>query len=359
MNDPQISIIMPVYNVEENIYPTLKSILDQSYESIEVIIIDDGSVDNTNLILERYSRLDSRIKLLETDAEGEAFAQNLGLQEAKGKHILFLKPGTLISSNIIEYSLQILDTHQCGILAYDYFKITEKEFHNYEPIKAPKQKEENLIALDSNQYFENLSSEGTHDFVHTCVLWNKLIDKSLLKNFEFDVNKNIPIPFAIQNLLTSHIPIIISNQKLIAVAETDKYFEQTSFSYNELDKIDFLQDLLKYFKNSNNPLAIKNISIKLLDLLYKIRLKLSDFHLDIYDLEEQKTAIDHKFSSLRKFLKSRYPKYEKEYLNYFEKYKQILYMENFVAKHPNLYPESLSKLGFSYIDYEYLKTDEL
>ena len=64
MNDPQISIIMPVFNVEENIYPTLKSILDQSLESIEVIIIDDGSVDNTNKILKRYLRFEKKKQLL-------------------------------------------------------------------------------------------------------------------------------------------------------------------------------------------------------------------------------------------------------------------------------------------------------
>ena len=99
---------MPVYNVEDNIYPTLRSILDQTIENIEVIIIDDGSVDNTNKILKRYSKLDSRIKLLETDAEGEAFAQNLGLQEAKGKYVMFFNAETLMSSNLLEYFLQIL-----------------------------------------------------------------------------------------------------------------------------------------------------------------------------------------------------------------------------------------------------------
>lgn len=339
MNNPEISIIMPVYNVEEEIYPTLKSILDQTYESIEVIIIDDGSVDNTNPILERYLKLDSRIKLLETDAEGEAYAQNLGLKQARGKYVMFLKTGTLISSNLIEYLLQILDTHQCGILAYDYFTITEKEFHNYDPIPAPQQQAENLTSLDSNQYFENLSSENIHDFVHTCVLWNKLINKSILSNFEFDITKNIPIPFALQKLLTSHIPIIISNQKLIAVTQTDKYLKQISFSYDELDKIDFLQNLLIYFKKVGNTTAMKNISIRLLDLLYKIRIKLNNIRLDIYDLDEQKKAINNKFSSIRKFLITRYPENKEEYTEYFDKYKQILDTENFVNNHPELYPK--------------------
>ena len=366
MNDPQISIIMPVFNVEENIYQTLKSILDQSLESIEVIIIDDGSVDNTNKILKRYLRFDSRIKLLETDAEGEAFAQNLGLQKAKGKYIMFFKVGMLMSSNLLEYFLQILNTHKCGILTCDYFTITEKAFHNYSPIEPPLQAQEKLMQLDSNQYLENLSLESTHDFIHTCVLWNKLIDKSLLTNFEFDTNKDLPNPFAIQKLLTSHIPIITSTQKLVATAPIDEYLEQICFSYNELDKIEFLQNLLAYFKKANNTTALKNIAIKLLDLLYKIRLKLNNSRLDIYDLDEQKTAINHKFSSVRKFLKSRYPENQAEYSDYFDKYKKILDLENYIANHPKLYNPipTLQELVYNE-DEEYneddekLKTDEL
>lgn len=327
---PHISIIMPVYNAEETIYPTLKSILDQTFESIEVIVVDDGSVDNTLRILKRYSKLDSRIKLLETNAEGEAFAENLGLQSATGKYIMFFKTDALMSSNLFEYFLPIIEKRKCGIITCDYFTTTEPAFHNCEPLEAPKQEQEILTTLDSNQYLENLSLEDNHAFQSTCVLWNKLIDRSFLTNFKFDTTKKIPNPFASQVLLSSHIPTVVSNQKLIVTTTVDDFYERISFNYDELDKIDFLQNLLVSYKQRNNPTAVKNIAIKLLALLVQIRMKLSGFCVDIYDLDEQKTNINKKFSSIRKFLKSRYPESANEYEHYFETFNKILNCEKFI-----------------------------
>lgn len=353
---PEISIIIPVFNVEETIYPTLKSILDQTFENIEVIIVNDGSVDNTQRILKRYAKLDSRIKLLDSHAEGEAFAQNLGLKTATGKYVMFFKVGNIMSSNLFEYLFPIMETHKCGIIACDYFMTSELEFHGYYSIESPEKEEENLTFIDSNKYFENMSSTDDHIFKTTCVFWNKLIDKSILANFEFDTSKLIPNPFAIQKLLTSHISMIVSNQKLIAMAKIDEFFEQISFSYNELDKIEFLQNLLIYFKKSNNQIALKNTAINLLDLLYKIRLKLNSHFADIYDLEEQKANINQKFSSVRKFLKSHYPDSKSEYIDYFNKYKKILDSEIYIKNHPSLYPEPQKKF---HLPDEEAKADEL
>lgn len=87
---PFVSVIVPVYNGDGFIEETLRSILSQTYENFEVLVIDDGSEDRTALLVENWTQRDSRIKLLQTVNLGVAKARNLGIKEAKGEYIALL-----------------------------------------------------------------------------------------------------------------------------------------------------------------------------------------------------------------------------------------------------------------------------
>jgi glycosyltransferase involved in cell wall biosynthesis len=97
-----VSIILPVYNVECCIIKCINSLLNQTLKNIEIILINDGSTDNTINILKYYSKLDTRIKVVNKNNGGVASARNLGVTLAKGKYIDFVDPDDFIELNTYE-----------------------------------------------------------------------------------------------------------------------------------------------------------------------------------------------------------------------------------------------------------------
>src|SRR5690554_3128411 len=101
-NDELISIIVPIYNVERHLSKCIESICAQTYSLIEIILIDDGSTDNSGVICEEYATLDSRIKVIHKKNGGVASARNTGLRFATGNYIGFIDPDDWIESNMYE-----------------------------------------------------------------------------------------------------------------------------------------------------------------------------------------------------------------------------------------------------------------
>lgn len=99
---PQISIIIPVYNGEENISISLDSLLSQTYSNFEVVIINDGSTDNTSKIVERYLKKDNRFKYIYQENAGVAMARNKGLENTTGKYICFLDSDDYYDKTFLE-----------------------------------------------------------------------------------------------------------------------------------------------------------------------------------------------------------------------------------------------------------------
>ena len=90
MDNYLVSIILPIYNVEKYLDRCIQSILNQSYENLEIILVDDGSPDRSSEICDEYRKSDQRIKVVHKENGGLSDARNAGLILAKGKYIIFL-----------------------------------------------------------------------------------------------------------------------------------------------------------------------------------------------------------------------------------------------------------------------------
>ena len=97
-----VTIIVPAYNVEKTIENCIKSISSQTYEMIEIIIVDDGSSDNTYGIAGRLAGKDERIRVVRQKNKGASSARNRGIQEATGEFIIFVDADDTIMSNMVE-----------------------------------------------------------------------------------------------------------------------------------------------------------------------------------------------------------------------------------------------------------------
>lgn len=109
MNMPLISIIMPVYNAECYLNQAISSCLNQSYQNIELILIDDGSVDKSIEIINNIINKDNRVKLFFTPTnQGPATARNIGLEKAQGDYITFLDSDDFIANDKLEKQLNFM-----------------------------------------------------------------------------------------------------------------------------------------------------------------------------------------------------------------------------------------------------------
>ena len=105
-----ISVIVPVYNVEEYLEECLESIRQQTYTDIEVILVNDGSTDGSRKICERYYEKDNRFKLINQENQGQSVARNRGVKESIGQYIMFVDSDDVINTNVLEVLLPYMKT---------------------------------------------------------------------------------------------------------------------------------------------------------------------------------------------------------------------------------------------------------
>lgn len=104
MSKIKVSVIVPVFNVEEYLSTSLDSILNQTLKDIEIICINDGSTDASLDILENYAKKDARIKIISKKNEGQGIARNIGLDNAQGEFIAFVDSDDFIKEDMLEKS---------------------------------------------------------------------------------------------------------------------------------------------------------------------------------------------------------------------------------------------------------------
>ena len=131
-NNPKVSIVVPAYNVEKYIEKSLLSIINQTFDDYELIIINDGSTDNTKDIIKDFLK-DKAInwKLIDKENRGVSSTRNKGIVESRGKKILFLDPDDIIAPNFIEvlYNNSITHNANISICGYKFIKdLDEKKF---------------------------------------------------------------------------------------------------------------------------------------------------------------------------------------------------------------------------------------
>lgn len=133
MKEDLISIIVPIYNVENYVNKCIQSLVSQTYSHLEILLIDDGSTDHSGEICEKWAKQDRRIQVLHQKNSGPSKARNVGLQMAKGKWISFVDSDDYVAPQYIEKLYQLVDvnTKVVRIMVnskYNEIKAGSKEF---------------------------------------------------------------------------------------------------------------------------------------------------------------------------------------------------------------------------------------
>jgi len=175
---PAISVIVPVYNVEQYLEKCLDSIINQTFEDIEIICVNDGSTDNSRKILEEYKNKDNRIKIIDKENGGLSSARNAGMKIARGEFISFIDSDDWVDLTMFEKMYKNItslntDISICAVHLFDESmqKINDNEAYF------------NLSNFDSSFDNKAFSYEDTKAFLmDVCVMaWNKLYRHSFLQ----------------------------------------------------------------------------------------------------------------------------------------------------------------------------------
>ncbi len=181
-----ISIIIPIYNVEQYLSKCLESVINQTYKNIEIILINDGSTDNSGRICDEYSKKDKRIKVLHKKNGGVSSARNEGLKIANGKYIGFVDPDDYISSNMFEILINNMEKYNVdlSIINYDSFQeySNKKQFKN---TNIPNKK-----ILNKKDLFNYLMGYYNSFGGYT---WNKLYKMEIIKTAKLNFDEKITI----------------------------------------------------------------------------------------------------------------------------------------------------------------------
>lgn len=213
---PEISIIIPAYNEEKNIARCLNSVLAQTFESFEVICVDDGSTDGTVEIIKSFAEKDDRIILLKNPDKGVSSARNFGIENARGNYIGFVDSDDFIQPQMYEFLHRAVTENNCDFSVCKYKKTNEIKEKNFE------YKTENFYP---ENFIENFD-ETELVFSSACT---KLISKNILKDIRF---KNFKI--GEDTIFNSEIYSKNSSSILVNAELYTYYINTQSVSFTEL-----------------------------------------------------------------------------------------------------------------------------
>ena len=144
----KLSVIVPIYNVEQYLKKCLNSIVNQTYKDLEIILVDDGSPDGCPQLCDEYASLDNRIKVIHKKNGGLSSARNAGLDIATGDYVTFVDSDDYLETDIYEKVINIFEDHSADIVSMRTQLVDQK----YNVIKSDVV-EESMVGIHSARWY--------------------------------------------------------------------------------------------------------------------------------------------------------------------------------------------------------------
>lgn len=238
---PLISIIVPVYQVKDYIGECVKSLLDQTYTNLEILLVDDGSTDGSGEICDQYADRDNRVRVVHQENQGLSSARNAGIDLAEGEYVAFVDSDDMVLPGFIETLYGMVREYQADIAVCAYIKFSAEKLTNVknelihvnfgrenygnkdddnERCHKQKKKQNNRkeLCMTSEQMLRQW--HGRYKKWET-VVWNKLYRKGVLTGRQDKPTIRFPIKRRHEDVLTSHL--LIANADRIVITRKALY----------------------------------------------------------------------------------------------------------------------------------------
>lgn len=178
-----VSVIIPIYNIAEYLPRCLDSVVNQTYSNLEIIIIDDGSTDDSYVVANEYAERDSRIKILQVDHMGITRIRKRGIRTANGEYLVFVDGDDWIDSDCIEIWMQNIGNADMLLSGY----ITEPDKHIYQqPFEEGYYPADRMTVIRSRLFVNGVLAVSNEELISEN-LWNNLYKTQVLKDIIDDV----------------------------------------------------------------------------------------------------------------------------------------------------------------------------
>ena len=213
MDEELISVIVPVYNVEKFLRYSLESVINQSYKNLEIIIVNDGSTDESKNICKEYEEKDKRVKLINQKNQGLSAARNAGLNIATGKYVGFIDSDDIISLKFYECLYKLLKETNSDVSECASVQISDEDLFNGKT-KFDDIDNMDFITTDSLGALNRINNEDTYIIGKSVVVWNKLYKMELFKDIRFPVGKRYEDDLTTYKLFNK-IHKLVSTEKVL------------------------------------------------------------------------------------------------------------------------------------------------
>lgn len=289
-----ISVIIPVYNVENYLKRCIDSIITQTYKNIEIIIVNDGSTDGCQQICEEYQRNDTRIKLINKENGGLSDARNKGLKYATGKYIGFVDSDDFIENDMYETLYTNLVKTDADISICNYLKIKESS----EKINK------SSINAKTKEYTKEKALELLIEDKIESYAWNKLYKKELFEDIQFPKNKKM------EDLAIMY-KIFDKTDKIVYTEEIEYYYIQREDSILGNIDLQLIEDLRAFVQERFDYILNNYSSLRVLLVKNRLRYVLI-YHRNLCEIKEYKLYKKNEYLMEYQFFKDNFKTYQKE-----------------------------------------------
>ena len=261
----KISVVVPIYNVEKYLERCINSIINQTYKNLEIILVDDGSTDNSGKIADKYKKIDSRIKVIHKNNGGLSDARNKGITIASGKYISFIDSDDYIAEDMISYLYKLIKDNNSEISICNFqqfssieeindfkdFNINESNIYNYTGVEMLQ------ILLKGNISYGDYA-------------WNKLYMLSLFNNIQYPIGKKM------EDIGTTYK--LYFNSKKVTIGTEKKYFyykrNDSILGKNDIkvyqDKLELSIERIEWLQKRNVKLDYTDYNIDLINKIIEL-----------------------------------------------------------------------------------------
>lgn len=297
----KISIIVPVYNTENQIRYCLDSIINQTYKNLEIIVVDDGTKDNAGKIAEEYKEKDNRIKVIHQENQGLGAARNTGLNAVTGDYIAFVDSDDVLIHDFYEYLMKLLEEGDYpDIVQASYLRIDEDDIADVDRILSENQLEEKVVKLTNIEALKILYGPELKAYIDCVVVWNKIYKKELFENLRFPVGRLHEDEALTYKILYSAKSIVYSKRLIYGYIQTKTSIMRVGVSQKRID------DLLEAHKESYEFFKERNVS----SVEMRVRIRQLENYIELVEKilkaevgEEQKAQINYLHEEFVKFYK--------------------------------------------------------
>lgn len=227
-----ISVIIPIYNIDKYLEKSIESVLHQTYENLEIILVDDGSVDNCPMICDNYARVDARIKVIHKENGGLSSARNVGIEIATGEYIAFVDGDDYILPNMCERMLSEMRASEADIVMCSYLNVDKNgNFLDNAKISAWFGSGIDLLKTDGLRY--NYA-------------WNKLYRKVIFDEIRFPDGKLFEDMYIMHNVFQKARKVSIIPDALYVYRKREDSISADLASHRRIDFIEALVERIEF-----------------------------------------------------------------------------------------------------------------